>query len=77
MMAGGTWQPRACASEVLKARERKRRLQVSIRAALRAGMCSAGRCCWAVPLSNAALQLANTEERRESVAREGEAKMRR
>ena len=55
MMAGGTWQPRAFASEVLKARERKRRLQVSIRAALRGGMCSAGRCCWAVPPSNAAL----------------------
>lgn len=43
MTAGGRRHPRACGSVVLKARERKRRLQVSIRMPFSCGICCAGR----------------------------------
>ena len=61
----------------MKARERKRRLHVSMRVALRRGMCSAGLEVGAGVDSKAVLWWARREERRERVLRVGEWKRRR
>lgn len=73
-MVEGRRQPRALVSVRLKARERQRRLQMSMRKPLKVVML--GRAASGA-VSNAILWLARIEQSPDSVGREGERKIRR